>query len=163
MDHVVTGDESRFYEYNRADKQANKAWLKKSEPDLKTPRRLRSNIKSMLILFFDRRRIIHHEFFKPTPEARGINGERYLAILKRLRACILCVRPEMFEEDSWVLHQDNASSHNCTLVSEWLARNRTIVMRHCPWSPDLAPNDFWAFPQSQKRYEGQALGDGKGN
>ncbi len=63
LDHVVTGDESWFYEYDMADKQANKAWLKKSEPYLKTPRRLRAKIKSMLILFFDRRGIINHEFF----------------------------------------------------------------------------------------------------
>ncbi len=48
------------------------------------------------------------------------------------------------------MHQDNAPSHNCTLVSEWLARNRTIVMQHCPWSPDLAPNDLWAFPRVKK-------------
>ncbi len=142
LDHVVTGDKSWFYEYDPADKQANKAWLKKSEPNLKTPRRLRSKIKSMLILFFDRRGIIHHKFFRPTPKARGINGERYLAILKRLRARITCVKPETFEEDSWVLHQDNAPPHNCTLVSEWLARNRTIVIQHCPWFPDLVPNDF---------------------
>ncbi len=102
-----------------ADKQTNKGWLKRSEPNLKTPHQSRSKIKSMLILFFDRRRIIHHEFFKPTLEACGINGERYLTILKRLRAHVACVRPKMFEEDSWVLHQDNAPSHNCTLVSEW--------------------------------------------
>ncbi len=25
-----------------------------------------------------------------------------------------------------------------------------IVMRHCPWSPDLAPNNFWAFPRVKK-------------
>ncbi len=36
LNHVVTGDESWFYEYNSADKQANKAWLKKSGPNLKT-------------------------------------------------------------------------------------------------------------------------------
>ncbi len=145
MDHVVTGDKSWFYEYDVADKQAYKPLLKKSEPNLKTPHRSRSKIKSLLILFFDRRGIIHHEFFRPTPEACGINGERYLAILKRLRARIEQARSEIFEEDSCVLHQDNAPSHNCMLVSEWLARNRTIVMRHCPWSPDLAPNDFWVF------------------
>ncbi len=23
-------------------------------------------------------------------------------------------------------------------------------MRHCPWLPDLAPNDFWAFPRVEK-------------
>ncbi len=107
-------------------------------------------MKSMLILFFARCEISHHEFFRPTPEARGINGKRYLAILKRLRARIAHVRPEMFEEDDWVLHQDNAPSHNCTLVNEWLAINRTIVMRHCAWSPNLAPNDFWAFSRVKK-------------
>ncbi len=91
LEDVVTGDESWFYKYNPADKQANKAWLKKSEPNLKTPRQSRSKIKSMLMLFFDRRGIIHHKFFRSTPEARGINGKRYLAILKHLRAQIECV------------------------------------------------------------------------
>ncbi len=122
-----------------------------SEPNLKTPRRSRSKSKTMLIFFFDRQGIIYHEFFRPTLKARGINGELYLAILKRLRARIARARPELFEEDSWVLHQDNAPSHNCTLVCEWLARNRTIVMWHCPWSPDLAPNDFQAFPRVKKK------------
>ncbi len=161
LDHIVTGGKSWFYEYDLADKWANKARLKKSEPNLKTPRRSRSKIKSMLILFFDRRGIIHHKFSRRTPEARGINGERYLAILKCLRARIARVRPEMFEEDSWILHQDNAPSHNCTLVSEWLARNRTIVMRHCQWLPDLAPSDFWAYRGVKKGIKDKHWGGGQ--
>ncbi len=71
---VITEDESWFFEYDLLNQQANKVYMKEGELNLKTPRRSLSNIKSMLIIFFDRRGIINHEFFRPTPETRGING-----------------------------------------------------------------------------------------
>ncbi len=65
---------------------ANKVYVKEGKQNLKTTRQSHSNIKSLLIFFFDRRGKVHHEFFRPTSEARGINGQCYLNILEQLHA-----------------------------------------------------------------------------
>ncbi len=120
LDRVITGDELWFFEYDPSDQQANKAYVKEGEPSLKTPSQSCSNTKSMLILFFfDRHGIVHHQFFKPTPEARGVNGQLYLDILKWLHAHIACIKPELFAINSWVFHYDNASPHTTHVVIDW--------------------------------------------
>ncbi len=100
--------------------------------------------------FFDRGGIVHHEFFRPTTEARGINGQHYLDILKRLCSRIACIRPEMFAANRWVFHQDNEPPHTSHVVIDWLAKNGTIQMLHPLYSPDTTPCDFWAFPKVKK-------------
>ncbi len=100
LDRLITEDESWFFEYDPLDQQVNKAYVKEGEPNLKTPHRSRSNIKSMLIFFSDRCGIVHYEFFRPTPEARGINGQCYLDILKRLHVRIAPIRSELFATNS---------------------------------------------------------------
>ncbi len=106
---------------------------------------------SMLILFFDRHRIVHRKFFRPTPEARGFNGKCYLDILKWLRAHIAHIRPELFAANSWVLHHDNTPPHTLQVVADWLAKNGTTDMLHSPNSPDMAHVTFGHSQKSKKR------------
>ncbi len=123
---VITGDEcGSLNTIHRINKPIRQAYVKEGRPNLKTPRWSHSNIKCMFILFFDRCGIVHRQFFIPTPEARRINGQYYLDILKQLRACIARVRPELFATNSWVLHYDNAPSHTSHVVADWLVKNGT--------------------------------------
>ncbi len=103
----------------------------------------------MLILFFDSG-IVHHEFFRLTPEARGINGHRYLDILKWLRARNARVRPELFAANSWVLHHDKAPQHRSHVTVDWLEKNGTTPKLHSPYSPDMACVTFRHFQKSKK-------------
>jgi hypothetical protein len=50
---------------------------------------------------------------------------------------------------TWFLHQDNAPSHTSFAVREFLAHHNITTLPHPPYSPDLAPCDFFLFPQSQ--------------
>ncbi|KAE9521254.1 hypothetical protein AGLY_018346 [Aphis glycines] len=52
--------------------------------------------------------------------------------LTTLRERVRRKRPELWENDSWIFHQDNAPAH---------------MLQHPPYSPDLAPCDFWLFPK----------------
>ena len=52
-----------------------------------------------------------------------------------------------------LLH-DNSSSHKTQLVLDYLAENRIKVLPHPPYSPDLAPCDFWLFPLLTNRMTG---------
>jgi transposase len=41
---------------------------------------------------------------------------------------------------------DNAASHTTMAVQQFLTKNNIPIVPHPPYSPDLAPSDFWLFP-----------------
>ena len=43
--------------------------------------------------------------------------------------------------------QDNAPVHNSILVTDYLTKMSIKTVAHPPYSPDLAPCDFWLFPK----------------
>ena len=45
------------------------------------------------------------------------------------------------------MHQDNTPVHNSILVIDYLTKMGIKIVRHPPYSPDLAPCDFWLFPK----------------
>ena len=64
------------------------------------------------------------------------------------------MRPALFKSDQWHFHQDNAPVHNSILVTDYLTKMGIKTVRHPPYSPDLAPCDFWLFPKLRGcRYE----------
>jgi hypothetical protein len=54
-------------------------------------------------------------------------------------------RPQLWTNQSWVLHHDNAPAHSSFLVHNFLAKNETTVLLQPPYSPDLASADFFCF------------------
>ncbi|GFX98454.1 HTH_48 domain-containing protein [Trichonephila clavipes] len=53
----------------------------------------------------------------------------------------------MCKEKSWIFHQDNAPAHSALSVKRFLAKHNIPVLEHPPYSPDLAPCDFYLFPK----------------
>ncbi|EFN76727.1 Histone-lysine N-methyltransferase SETMAR, partial [Harpegnathos saltator] len=49
---------------------------------------------------------------------------------------------------------DNAPSHKAIMVREFLTKKGIIVIDHPPYSPDLAPCDFWLFPKLKLAMKG---------
>ncbi len=47
----------------------------------------------------------------------------------------------------WHFQQYNALVHNSILVTEYLTKMGIKTVPHRPYSPDLAPCDFWLFPK----------------
>jgi histone-lysine N-methyltransferase SETMAR len=45
-----------------------------------------------------------------------------------------------------LFHHDNAPPHRAARVYQFFDNNNFEVVRHAPYSPDLAPSDFWLFP-----------------
>ena len=63
-------------------------------------------------------------------------------------------RPAPFKPGLWHFHPDNAPVHNSILVIDYLTKMGTKTVPHPPYSPDLAPCDFWLFPKLRGcRYE----------
>ena len=69
---------------------------------------------------------------------------------------IKCARTfEMWKKQSWILHHDNAPAHTSMLVRDFLAKNKTVIMPQPPYSPDLAPADFFLFPKLKTPMKGK--------
>ena len=62
-----------------------------------------------LTVFFDYRGVVHQEFL---PYGRTVNKEYYLVVMRRLREAIRRKRPELWKNNSWLLHHDNAPAHS---------------------------------------------------
>jgi transposase len=88
-------------------------------------------------------KIVHFEFLE---QGRTVNQHCYLEILARLREAVRRIRPELWH-DAWILHQDNALAHDALAAREFLAKISIMKLANPPYSPDLAPCDFWLFPK----------------
>ncbi|UYV61368.1 hypothetical protein LAZ67_1004617 [Cordylochernes scorpioides] len=64
-------------------------------------------------------------------------------------------RPEKWTNGDWILHQDNARHHTAHLVTSFLAKNGTVILPLPPYSPDIAPNDFFLFPKLKAVLKGR--------
>ena len=103
-----------------------------------------SKMKVLLVVFVDWKGIVHHEF---VPRGQMVNRQLYQEFLARLRDAVRRKRPELWENQTWMLHHDNAPADASLLVGSCLAKHQTSVVPHPPYSPDLAPADFFPFPK----------------
>jgi len=108
-------------------------------------------MKSMLICFFDLKGIVHKEFVSP---GQTVNAAFYVEVLKRLQENVRRKRPDHWQNNTWLLHHDNAPAHAALLTRRFLTDNMTVVP-HPPYSPDLAPSDFFLFPKLKMKLKGR--------
>ena len=54
-----------------------------------------------------------------------------------------------------MLHHDNGAPHKSKVVTKYLQEERVILLPHPPYSPDLAPCDFFLFPKIKKELGGK--------
>ena len=93
------------------------AWKRPEEPRMKKPRQVRSNVKVLLAISFDCNNL---------PQGRTVNNEYYLDDMHRLRKAIHQKRTELWKNQSWILHHDNAPAHTLMLVREFLAKKTKL-------------------------------------
>lgn len=141
---IITGDETWVYEYDVETEQQSSEWRTKDEPKPKKPRQSRSKIKTMLIVFFDYQGVVHSEFL---PTGQTANAAWYVQVLRNLREKIRLLRPKLWINKSWFLHHDNAPIHTAHSTCDYLTKHNVHVIPLAPYSPDMAPCDFFLFPK----------------
>lgn len=156
MEKVITGDETWIYGYDPETKQQSSQWKSPASPRPKKARQVRSNVKSMMIVFFDINGIVHKEF---VPRGQTVNQVYYKQVLQRLRESVRRKRPEKWRTGDWFLHHDNAPAHKAISVRQFLDKNRMSTVPHPAYSPDLAPADFFLFPRLKIRLRGHRFED----
>ena len=137
----------------------NKHWANgkhTNSPKAKKAWQVRSN-DIMFFSFFYADGIVHKEF---VPPGQTVNQQFYLKVVKRLCDSIRKKRPEMWSSGDWFLHHDNATAHTALSVQQFffLAKNM-MVITHPPYSPNLAPCNFFLFPRMKGQMTGNHFAD----
>jgi len=78
-----------------------------------------------------------------------------VGVLDRLLKRIQRVRTAKFQSSEWFPLHDNAPSHNTAIVKELLANRNFTVLHHPPYSPDLAPANYFLFPKLKFSLKGR--------
>ena len=127
-------------------------WKSPGSPRTKKARQVRSNIKSMLICFFDLKGIVQKEFFSP---GQTDNATFYVEVLKRLWENMWRKRPVQWRNNTWLLQHDNAPAHAALLTRRFLTENNITVVPHSPYSPHLATSDYFVFQKLKMKFNGR--------
>ncbi|KAI6651243.1 Mariner transposase [Oopsacas minuta] len=149
---ILTGDETWIYHYNPETKRQSKEWVEEGGLPPTKVRRIRSVGKQMWAIFFRRSGFVEGIALE---DRKTVTADWYTTIcLPKVFSAI-----EKQREKSGVrgilLHHDNASSHTPLRTREFLENYRIGTLPHPPYSPDLAPCDFWLFPKLKDQLRGR--------
>ena len=103
----------------------------------------------MITVFWDARGVLLIEFL---PNGETINSACYQATLMKLAVTIRRKRPHL---QNVILHHDNARPHTAHATNALIAAKGWTVLPHPPYSPDLAPFDFFLFGPLKDCLHGQ--------
>ena len=150
LDVLVTCDESWIYCYDQETKKQSSQWKHADSP---RPKRARQQIHSQILMipFFDTSGMIYMHW---VPTGQTVNWEYYVEVLREFRKRFRRKRPALFKSGQWHFHQDNAPVYNSILVTDYLTKMGIKTVPHRPYSPDLAPSDFWLFPKLKEKLRG---------
>ncbi|KAL4136258.1 hypothetical protein QTP88_007809 [Uroleucon formosanum] len=85
--------------------------------------------------------ILNHQFQKN----ETINANRYIETLEKLKEKIRFKRRGQLRSGNVKLLHDNATPHSAGKTKAWLEKYNWEVLKHPPYSPDLAPSDFFCL------------------
>lgn len=147
----VTVDETWIHHYTPESKEQSKQWTSPSERAPKKAKTVISAGKVMATIFWDAHGIILIDYLE---KGRTITSQYYCALLDKFDAALKEKRPHL-QRKKILFHHDNAPAHSSLLTTEKLIKLRYELLPHPPYSPDLAPCDFFLFPNLKKSMAGK--------
>ena len=145
---IVSGDETWVYQFDPETKAQSSVWLLPGDtPPLKF-KRSRSTSKQMVASYIAK---TGHITTIPLEERHTVTADWYVhQCLPLVLHAVRTRRPK----SGITLHHDNAPAHTAAATREFLASEGVQLMSHPPYSPDLAPCDFFLFPHVKKQLRG---------
>ena len=147
---LVTVDETWVHYYEPENKTQSRQWVGPGSPRPKTFKTQPSAGKVMATVFWDSKGVITLDFLS---KRSTITGVYYANLLDQLRTAIREKRRGKLSKGG-LLRQDNARVHTCKVAMDAVERNGYEITLHPTYSPDLAPSDFFLFPNLKKDIRG---------
>lgn len=136
LDSIITCDEKWVTFSNNA---LGRRWLKPGQRRGEVGRKKLTKKKVMITVWWDVFGVIYWEAL---PDSTTVNQHRYSRPLDRVKKAYDETRPKT--KQIYLLH-DNAKPHTAELVQKKLEKFNWLPLTHPPYSPDLAPSDYYLF------------------
>jgi hypothetical protein len=155
---VVTSDKSWIYGYDPETEQQSSQWKSLNSPRPKKAWQVKNKVKSILIIFFDIKGIVHKEFILA---GQTVNSTYYCDVLRQPRENVRRLHPKLWWHKNWFLHHENAPFPTYFFSTNFFLPKVTwLSSPHPPYLPDLTSCDFFPCPKfgtvlAQLRWSGQ--------
>lgn len=150
----VTVDETWIHHFTPESSRQSAEWRTTGESRPKRPKTQQLAGKVMASVFWDANGIIFIDYLE---KGKTINSDYYMVLLDRLKAEIAKKRPHM-KKKKVIFHQDNAPCHKSIKTMTKFNELGFQLLPHPPYSPDLAPSDYWLFADLKKMLQGKRFG-----
>lgn len=141
---IVTGDE-KWVHYDNPKRRATYGYP--GHASVSTTVQNIHGLKLMLCIWWDQQGVVYYELLQP---GETITGEVYRRQLMRLSRALKEKRPEtVTRHNKVILQHDNARPHVAKPVKTYLETLKWEVLPHPPYSPDVAPSDYYLFRSMQ--------------
>lgn len=151
----ITMDETWLHHYDPETKQQSMSWKRPSSPTPKKFKTQPSAGKIMGSVFWDSQGLIMIEYLD---HGATITGNVYAEQIKKLRREIIEKRRGKLAKIV-LFHQDNAPAHKSAVAMAAIQDAGFEILDHPPYSPDLAPSDFYLFPRLKEHLRGTKFED----
>ena len=147
---VVTMDETWMPVFNPEMQSAQ--WKHTNSLSPKKFRVTNSAEKMMVAMFWDSEGMI---LTHCVPKGTTVTGKTYEDVLRR--KFLPALRKKWPKKAAAVLFHHNTPPHRAACVHQFFDDNNFEVVPHAPYSPDLAPSDFWLFPTLKATLRGRTF------
>ena len=155
LESIITGDETMVLYYDPLSKRESMEWRKPGEAPPRKAKVTLSAKKIMATIFWDCRGILLIDFKERNTT---VNGAYYASLLLKLRDAIKEKRRGMLSHGVRLLH-DNAPVHTAVVAKAAVKECGFKEIDHPPYSPDLAPSDYYLFSKLKKDLRGKKFHD----
>jgi histone-lysine N-methyltransferase SETMAR len=147
---ILTEDETPLSTYIPESKRDSAEWkLPGERPSLKMRSGTSHRRMLMLSIFWDSKGIVHMDF---ADKSVRINAQYYSDLVATARK----KRRRQAGTPLWYLH-DNAPVHTAGISQARIEQAGLTPLAHPPYSPDLAPSDYFLFRHLKKHLRGQSF------
>jgi len=151
IESIVTGDETMVLYYDPLAKRESMEWRRPDEPRPKKAKVAHSRKKIMATIFWDSEGILMIDFKERNTT---VNGPYYASLLYKLREAIKEKRRGKLSKGVLLLH-DNAPVHCAPDPKAAVSKCGFKELNHPPYSPDLAPSDYFLFSKLKSDLRGK--------
>ncbi|XP_054729335.1 histone-lysine N-methyltransferase SETMAR-like [Anastrepha obliqua] len=144
-------DETWIHHYTPQSNTQLAEWLEAGQSRPKRPKPQQSAGKVLASIAWDACGVIFIDYLE---KGKTVTGEYYASLLDRLNDETKKQRPHLAKKKV-LFHQGNAPAHKSTIVMAKLHELHYKLLPHPPYFPDLAPSDYWLFPNLKRWLQGK--------
>lgn len=148
---IITMDETWVFTYEPETVQEAMEWAESKDQVSKRAKLNHGIKKAMLSIWWDYFGVVYYKFLE---DGQTMNGEEFRRQIDEVDRCLRNNRPERPSRKPFLL-MDNARPHTARESQQKVKEKNWNVVYHPPYSPDIAPSDYFLFSNLKRHMRGK--------